>query len=194
MFNVHVKLNFMSNSVYEDELIKGCLRNDPRSQELLYKYYYGYAISLCIRYLGDRDNAAEVMNEAFFKLFSKIQKYDHQKSFRAWLRRILINSCIDFHRNNKKNTYLIAESEHIEDTDANELPLQGLKAEDILKLLSQIPDKYRITFNLYEIEGFSHDEIASMLNIPASTSRSNLTRAKKKLRELLEKNYSYVKF
>jgi RNA polymerase sigma-70 factor (ECF subfamily) len=192
---VHVKNNYsMFNSEYEDDLIRGCLCNNSKSQELLYKHFFGYSMSLCMRYLANRSDALDVMNEAFLKIFSKIQNYDNQKSFKAWIRRILVNCCIDFIRRQKRVILVFNDSSYNDTSDTGDLPVQKLSAEEILALLSQLPDRYRITFNLYEIEGFSHDEIAVMLNIPASTSRSNLTRAKKKLRELIEKKYSYAKF
>ncbi len=166
------------------------MRNDAKSQECLYRHFYGYGMSICLRYAGNKSDAMEILNEAFLKIFTKIQKYDPEKSFRSWIRRILVNCCIDFHRNSQKTTSFV--EPFMAETEEAELPLGHLAAEDILQLLAQLPDRYRLTFNLYEIEGYSHDEIGRMLGIPASTSRSNLTRAKKRLREMIEKNYAYA--
>ena len=169
------------------EIVNACMNGSRKHQELLYRRFYGYAMSVSMRYTVNSDEAAEIVNDAFLKVFSKIEMYDQTKSFRAWLRRILVNTAIDYYRRSQKNvpfsdiSYAATEEA---DTDA----IGALTAEEIYKIVQELPDPYRITFNLFEIEGFSHDEIGKMLGIPEGTSRSNLSRAKIKLRSLVKKH------
>ncbi|MCC5944758.1 MAG: sigma-70 family RNA polymerase sigma factor [Bernardetiaceae bacterium] len=154
---------------------------------MLYKQYYGYAMSVCLRYSNHKEEAAEVLNDSFLKVFNKIHQYDPKKSFRGWLRRILINTSIDYYRRNEKHYYHSdVESAMAEEYDLN--VLDKLSAEDIYKIIQKLPEIYRITFNLYEVEGYSHEEISQKLGVPAGTSRSNLSRAKQKLRELVKQH------
>lgn len=164
------------------------MKAKPKYQEQLYKEFYAYGMKICMRYSYSRDEAAEILNDSFMKVFAKIHLFDEQLSFKAWLRKIVIHTAIDYYRRRKKleNHLEIAEN------DPGHFDLSGidqLQLEDILKLLNELPEIYRMTFNLYEIEGYSHEEIAEMLNIGVSTSRSNLTRAKQKLRALYHKYY-----
>ncbi len=169
------------------ELVNACISGSRKHQELLYKRFYGYAMSVSLRYAVSSDEAEEIVNDGFLKIFSKMEMYDQTKSFRAWLRRIIVNTAIDYFRRSKKNVAFsdisYAASEEA-DTDAVDL----LSAEEIYKIIQELPDPYRITFNLFEVEGFSHEEIAKMLGIPEGTSRSNLSRAKIKLRQLVKKH------
>lgn len=172
--------------VHEEQLINGCINEDPKAQELLYKHYYGYAMSVCLAYSSSRFEATEILNEGFLKVFSKIHTYRAGNSFQAWLRRTMVNTAIDYFRMNKKHRFNVEVNEAItEETDLN--VIDELTAREILDLLQQLPENYRLTFNLYEIEGYSHEEISKILGIPEGTSRSNLTRAKQKLRQLLKK-------
>jgi RNA polymerase sigma-70 factor (ECF subfamily) len=171
----------------ETEIVNACIKGSRKHQELLYKRFYGYAMSVSMRYAGNSDEAAEIVNDSFLKVFGKIETFDQSKPFRAWLRRIVVNTSIDYYRRSKKNvpfsdiSYAASEES---DTDAVDL----LSAEEIYRIVQELPDPYRITFNLYEIEGFSHEEISAKLGIPEGTSRSNLSRAKIKLRQLVKKH------
>ncbi len=175
------------NTDHELSLIKGCIRGKSKYQEELYRYYYGYAMSICLRYAGSREEASEVLNDSFMKIFAKIKQFDAKKSFRAWLRRIIVNTAIDNYRKNKKHSYGMDISSAEGEYEQFNI-LDQLAAEDIYRIVQKLPDKYRLAFNLYEIEGYSHEEIAEQLGIPVGTSRSNLSRAKRKLRELLEQH------
>ncbi|MFD2162910.1 RNA polymerase sigma factor [Paradesertivirga mongoliensis] len=163
------------------DLIRGCKSGDLKSQELLYKQFYGYAMGVGMRYLSNRDDAMEVVNDSFIKAFNGIKFFNENQPFRAWLRRIIVNTAIDCHRKNLKH-------QNQEDIDlvvnhgkAAEA-LENLSAKDILRLLDKLPEIHRTVFNMYELDGFNHDEIADMLNIPVSSSRVYLSRAKDKLR------------
>jgi len=175
------------------EIIAGLSARDDRIQERIYKYYWGYLMGVATRYFKDRNIAREVVNDSFMKAFKTMYDFRHdhhltdfQKTFRAWLAKITVRTALDKIRASKSAlTYV---EDYGEDTIGHVDVEQRLHAEDILKLLHDLPDLHRTVFNLYEIEGFSHDEIAGLLTIPVSSSRTYLTRAKQKLRELYMKS------
>jgi len=172
------------------ELIRRCSEGEPRAQELLYRRYFSFAMSVCIRYTRDQYEAMEIVNDSYMKVLGNIGEFDSSRSFRSWYGRILINSAIDNHRRNAKHT-LNLEINDLDPAEAQEPQVTAeLSANEILSLFDQLPDNYKVTFNLYEIEGYSHEEIGQMLDISTSTSRSNLSRAKKMLRELYNKNFN----
>jgi RNA polymerase sigma-70 factor (ECF subfamily) len=140
-------------------------------------------LSVALIYNNQRNDALEVVDDSFVKVFSEIEKFDTSQPFKGWLRKIVINTSIDrFRRNHRKNLFVDAETQHVQD----ETPtiISHLTAQDILTLLNRLPHIHKIVFSLYEVEGFSHEEIAKQLNIPESSSRVYLTRARKQLREL----------
>lgn len=170
------------------QLIHGCLSGKSRCQELLYRRFFSFAMSICIRYAKTTDDAMEVVNDSYLKMFENLKNFDKSKPFKSWFARILVNTAIDDFRKSKKFNANITVDE-ILDTDSREPTInEELNAEDIISLFSQLPDNLRITFNLHEIEGYSHEEIAEMLGIETSSSRANLTRAKSMLRNLYSKN------
>lgn len=178
-----------------DEIIQGCIQKNEKSQEMLYKRFFGYALSVAMIHCKNRDNALEIVNDSFVKIFKEIGKFDPSKSLKSWLRKIVINTSIDdFRRNSKKILFSDEETILVPDNTAN--IVTQLTAQDILGLLNHLPDIQRIVFSLYEIEGFKHDEISALLNIPENSSRVYLTRAKKKLRELFQMYFktNYEKF
>ena len=182
----------MANQIEEidNKLLKACKKGKIKSQEMLYKQFYAYGMSISLRYAYNRDEAAEVLNDSFLKVFENIHKYNQKQSFKAWLRKIIINTAIDYYRKNKKHHELM----DIE-TTGTELSdyslIEQFEIEDLQILLNELPENYRLTFNLYEIEGYNHDEISKLLNIAKGTSRSNLTRAKVMLRAAFEKHYKH---
>ncbi len=172
--------------ITEERLIQQCKNGDLKHLEVLYKHFYGYAMGVGLRYSYNRDDAQEVVNDAFIKAFGALQYYDMAKPFKAWLRAIVVNTAIDKQRKEKKHQW----GSDIETAVQLESPfnaIEQLNVDDILKLLALLPDMHRTVFNLYEIDGYKHDEIGEMLGIPASSSRVYLTRAKDKLREMLNK-------
>jgi len=174
------------------ELIRRCLEGEVRTQELLYRRYFSFAMSVAIRFTCDDGEAMEIVNDSFMKVLDKISEFDTTRSFRAWYRRILVNSAIDNYRRNARHSSHIQISE-IEATEEQEPEIYAeLTADDILSLFGQLSENLRVTFNLFEIEGYSHNEIGQMLGITASSSRSNLARAKKVLRELYINNFNLV--
>lgn len=164
-------------------IIQGCIKKNEKFQELLFKKFFGYALSVALIYNHHRSDALEVVNDSFVKVFSKIGKYDTSKPFQGWLRKIVINTSIDkLRRNSKDHQFVEADKYPIED----ETPtiLSHLEVQDIIEILNKLPHFHKTVFCLYEIEGYSHDEIAEQLGIPSSSSRVYLTRAKQQLREL----------
>ncbi|MGF1533065.1 MAG: RNA polymerase sigma factor [Bernardetiaceae bacterium] len=158
---------------------------DLKAQEEFYKRYYAYGMSICLRYSRSREEAQEVLNDAFFKIFTKAQMYSYHQSVQAWLRRIFINSAIDYYRRQKKH-YHHLNVEDIKEEGADPQAIDLLSVKEIYALVQTLPDIFRLTFNLYQVEGYSHEEISQMLDIPVGTSRSNLSRAKRKLRQMIQ--------
>jgi len=167
-----------------NKVVKGCSRGNLKAQEDLFKQYWGYVMCIALRFSSCRDNAMEITNDSFLKIFSKITSHQVDKEFKAWVRKIVINTAIDYYRRDKKNSIEIS-IEAAYNELADESVIDNLNAEEIIKLINSLPLKYRYTFSLFEIEGFSHEEIAMQLGITASTSRSNLTRAKEMLRQMI---------
>jgi len=143
-------------------------------------------MGICLRYAGNRDEAAEVMNQGFFKVFTHIERYDMARPFKAWLGKIMMNASIDFYRANLKMAYTedLDKAEQMSDGDMVD---KNLNYEDLLVMVQQLPQAYRTVFNLFAIEGYSHDEIAAMLNINSGTSKSNLHKARQKLKQMILK-------
>jgi RNA polymerase sigma factor (sigma-70 family) len=169
--------------IAEDELITQCKSGSLKYQELLYKQFYGYAMGIGLRYSLNRDDALEVVNDAFIKVFNAINNFNSDKPFKAWLRTILVNTAIDRRRKDLKFQLNVELENATLVSGAN--VIENLNAQDILKLMKQLPPIQLTIFNLYEIDGYSHDEIGQILSIPVSSSRVYLSRAKEKLRSVL---------
>ena len=176
-------------------LIKGCMKGDRESQKMLYKHYYGYAMSVCVRYAHSMEEAQEIMNDGFLKVFTKINQYDPNRSFKGWLRRIMINTAIDYFRSNK-NHYHHHEIELAEGEQEKEDILRDLSYNEIIALVQRLSPGYRTVFSLYVIEGYTHEEISEKLNINVGTSKSNLSKARANLRSMLAKydKEAYAKY
>ncbi len=176
-----------------EEIVAGCKKNNNNCKELIYKTYYGYLMGVVIRYVRDEDDAQELVNDSFIKIFKNIAQFDwpekpeeHQASFKSWIAKITSRTAIDHLRTKKGHIYVseLAEEYHpVENINV----IAELNLKDILNLLKQLPETHCLVFNMYEIEGFSHYEIAQLLKITESASRVYLTRAKNKLRELYSK-------
>lgn len=170
--------------IAEDELVKQCKSGSLKHQELLYKQFYGYAMGISLRYCLNRDDAMEVVNDAFIKAFNSMKSYDISKPFKAWLRTIVVNTSIDRRRKDLKlllNTDL-DDADHL---TVRVSAIDDLNAQDIIGMMQGLPPIQLTIFNLYEIDGYNHDEIAEILSIPASSSRVYLSRAKEKLRRAI---------
>jgi RNA polymerase sigma factor (sigma-70 family) len=167
-------------------LIRGCLKNDRRAQEELYKRYYPAMMALCLRYVREYSDAAEVLNDAWLKVFKKLNRYDAGKaSLYTWMRKIVINTALDSLRKQKlirdrEMRTLIEEEPGIE----NEA-IAKLSGDELLGLIRQLPVTTRLVFNLYSIDGFSHREVALLLRISEGTSRWHLSDARRQLRLII---------
>jgi RNA polymerase sigma factor (sigma-70 family) len=179
---------------YSDlDLVKGCAGGDRRSQEILYKRYFSFAMSICIRYTRDENEAMEIVNDSYMKVMEGLSDYDSSRPFKPWYGKVLVNTAIDNYRKNlKHNDHLSIDTITETEERAPEIEAE-LSVNDILTLYRHLPVNYKITFNLFEIEGYSHEEIGKMLGVTSSTSRSTLTRTKKMLRELYNKHIISVK-
>jgi len=167
----------------EEEIVSQCKTGSLKYQEMLYKHFYSYAMGISLRYSLNRDDALEVVNDAFIKVFNAINNYNSDKPFKAWLRTIVVNTAIDRRRKDLKFQLNVDLDYAAPAINAN--AVESLDAQDILKLMKELPPVQVSIFNLYEIDGYSHDEIAGLLNIPVSSSRVYLSRAKEKLRSML---------
>ncbi|MEB0261451.1 MULTISPECIES: RNA polymerase sigma factor [unclassified Mucilaginibacter] len=172
------------HGITEDEIVSKCKSGSIKHQELLYKQFYGYAMGVSMRYSLNQDDALEVANDAFIKVFNNIGTYNANKPFRAWLRTIVVNTAIDRRRKEIKHQANL-DIEDAYNVGSNATAIDTLNAQDILKLMKQLPQIQLTIFNMYEIDGYNHDEIGKILNLPASSSRVYLSRAKDKLRQLL---------
>jgi RNA polymerase sigma factor (sigma-70 family) len=173
----------------EKELIARCQQQDRVAQKWLYDRYAAKMFSVCRRYIPRREDAEDVLIEAFFKIFENINVFRSVGSFEGWMRRIVVNEALMFLRKNK----LLTVEPDAADLNTLEMSVsigveQQLAVQDILKLLEKLPTGYRTIFNLYVIEGFKHQEIADMLHISINTSKSQLILAKEKLRKMMS-NY-----
>jgi RNA polymerase sigma-70 factor (ECF subfamily) len=172
----------------DSDLVKRCAGGDVRSQEFLYRRYFSFAMSICIRYTRDEGEAMEVVNDSYMKVLDRLQEFDHSRPFKSWYGKILVNTAIDNYRRNLKNNGYVS-IDTVNETGESDPEIETeLSVNDILTLYSYLPANYRMTFNLFEIEGYSHEEIGQMLGVTASTSRANLARAKKMLRELYNRH------
>ncbi|HEX6224924.1 MAG TPA: sigma-70 family RNA polymerase sigma factor [Chryseolinea sp.] len=169
----------------EDELIKGCLRREPHAQRLLYDTYSSKMYAICYRYLKDSMQAEDVLVTSFTKVFEKIGQFKSEGSFEGWIRRIVVNEALTCLRKNR-SMYLETELDQV-DYDPNYSNLHDhLEAEDLLRLVKELPAGYRIVFNMYAIDGYSHKEIAESLGISENTSKSQLSRARIYLQKQLK--------
>lgn len=173
------------------EHIRGCALNKRESQKIIYSSFYGYAISICHRYTSQEEDAIEILNDGFLKVFIEIYRYkpayaDTVNSFKGWLRKIMIYTAIDHFRKNHRHHVVSALNEtYMHVPAAHEDALDKISYEEIMGAVKFLTPGYRTVFNLFVIEGFSHDEIARELGISTGTSKSNLAKARKQLQKIL---------
>ena len=167
-------------------LIKGCQKNDRKAQEQVYSRFYGAMITLCLRYTKNEEDAVEVLNNGFLKVFTKIDRYDPAKgSFYTWIRTVVVNSAIDFIRSKRLSAEVMAPLNGEEAPIENEA-IQKLAADELLTMIRSLPPTTQLVFNLYVLEGFDHKEIASLLGISDGTSRWHLSEARRILKQHIQ--------
>jgi RNA polymerase sigma-70 factor (ECF subfamily) len=190
----------MPSSVSEDkqiqQLIQGCLSGDRRSQQAVYKLLYGKMKAVCLRYTKDSDQAMDVLQEGFIKVFQNMERYTGVGSFEGWVRRIMVNLSIDRFRK-QKNDFLLLNGnmspedfeDEIEDEEDESAVDYDFKPSQIIEAMQQLSPAYRTVFNLYVFENYTHQDIADSLGISVGTSKSNYAKAKRNMKKILLKNF-----
>lgn len=169
----------------EEALLKGCLNNDPVAQRELYNKYSAKMLAVCYRYAHNREDAEDMLQEGFIKVFLQIHTFENRGAFEGWIRRIIVHTCINILKKNKKF------NESVDIIHANSIQVREdsvssiVQAKQVVECIRMLPIGYRTVLNLYAVEGFSHREIAQMLDVEDSTSRSQYTRAKNMLEDIL---------
>lgn len=171
----------------EQALIKDCLKGNPIAQRKLFEKFAPKMMSVCLRYMKDGQEAEDVLQDGFIKIFQKLNAYENTGSLEGWIRRIIVNTALDQLRRNSKFGYTDDVNEVGYKIENNDFTVEGLMAQDLMKLISQMPEGYKVIFNMFAIEGYSHKEIADLLGITENTSKSQYSRARAHLREKLEK-------
>jgi RNA polymerase sigma-70 factor (ECF subfamily) len=178
----------------DDQIIDGCMAGKRKSFSLLYKKYASVMLGVCMRYCKNRIDAEDVMQDGFLKVFSQVHKFRREGSFEGWIKRIMINAAIDNYQSNLRLSF-IQDSTHLHEhaelidaaEDDDDLPeALSISKQKLMVMIQQLPDGYRMVFNLYAIEGFGHKDIAAMLGITESTSKTQLLKARKVLRKKIE--------
>jgi len=167
-----------------EQLIKKCINQDAKAQSQLYKQYASKLFSLCLKYSKNYAEAEDNLHDAFITVFSKIDQYKNKGSFEGWLKRIAINTSLQRYRENV-GVFDIVNEGNIEDVtvDIND---EDVNIDFLLQIIQELPDRYRLVFNLYVLDGYSHVEISELINISTGTSKSNLARARMILKEKIE--------
>ncbi|HOO10295.1 MAG TPA: sigma-70 family RNA polymerase sigma factor [Cyclobacteriaceae bacterium] len=177
-------MGFQIYSAKESDWIEGCKRQDARAQESVYAHLSGRMYALCCRYVPSKMEAEDVLVMAFAKVFEKIDQFKAEGSFEGWVRKIVVNESLSYLRKNK-SMYVETEIETVDKRPDFRLLENHLEADDLLKMVGDLPAGYRMVFNLYAIDGYSHKEIAEQLGISENTSKSQLSRARAWLQKKL---------
>lgn len=167
-----------------NQLIKNCIKQDAQAQSQLYKQYASKLFSLCLKYSKNYAEAEDNLHDAFITIFNKIEQYNNKGSFEGWLKRITINTALQRYRKDV-GVYDIINEDNIEDVsvDFND---DDVSIEYLLEIIQELPDRYRLVFNLYVLDGYSHVEISELIHISTGTSKSNLSRARLILKEKIQ--------
>lgn len=184
----------LNNKKLTEKLVHGCIRGDRSCQKKFYQTFYSKMLTVCARYARDKDEAQDLLHDGYIKVFTKLNQFEFKGSLEGWVRRIIVNNAIDYIRN--KGDYVVFSIDEknydsLGDDNSADIELQNitkLKAEAIIELIQMLSPAYKTVFNLYVMENYSHKEIADELNISVGSSKSNLAKAKMKLRELYLEN------
>lgn len=169
------------------DILKGCLKRDRASQRNLYEAFFGYAMSIAIRYCDDRDQAVAVVHDAFLIVYRKLDKYDSSQPFKPWFRVIVVRSALDYLRKQRKHSVLVELEDHTP-VHQREDTLSRIGYKELTAMVHKLTEGYRTVFNLYVIDGFKHEEIADQLGITIGTSKSNLFKARVHLRRMINES------
>jgi RNA polymerase sigma factor (sigma-70 family) len=189
----------LTNKDEVEKLVKACIKGDRKSQNILYKTFYSKMLGICMRYANNHSEAQDLFHDGFIKVFSKLKSFENKGSLEGWIRRIIVNNAVDYVRTKSFHIEYDDDSklgglqeEEVKDFDFDPEKDLKLKAELLLELIQELAPAYRTVFNLFVIDQYSHKEIAEKLNITVGTSKSNLSKAKLKLRELFNKNINKI--
>jgi RNA polymerase sigma factor (sigma-70 family) len=171
----------------EEELIKGCLKRDRSAQQQLFDQYSSKMYGICYRYVKHAMEAEDILVTAFTKIFERIDQFKGEGSFEGWIRRIMVNEALTYLRKSRA-MYLETDLEQADREPDYDKLSDHLEAEDLLKMIQELPAGYRLVFNMYAIDGYSHKEIAEQLGISENTSKSQLSRARVYLQKVLAEN------
>ena len=174
-----------NHTISESDLLKGCLEGNRRMQEELYSRFSPKMYAVCLRYAGNAEEAEDILQEGFIKIFKKLDSFRSEGSFEGWIRRVFVNTAIEHFR---RKRYLMPVTEKEENTIEGKYlsVLDDLAARDIMALVQDLSPGYRTVFNLYVVEGYTHKEIADMMGISEGTSKSQLSRAKVILKDMVK--------
>jgi RNA polymerase sigma factor (sigma-70 family) len=175
----------------EEELVKGCLRRDRNAQQQLFDLYSAKMYGLCYRYVRHAMEAEDILVTAFTKVFERIAQFKGEGSFEGWIRRIMVNEALTYLRKSRP-MYLETDLEQADREPDYDRLGDHLEAEDLMKMIQELPAGYRLVFNMYAIDGYSHKEIAEQLGISENTSKSQLSRARVYLQKILAENDSHA--
>ncbi|MFI2741764.1 RNA polymerase sigma factor [Zhouia sp. PK063] len=170
-----------------NQLIQACKSKNRKGQEQLYNLYAPKLYSVCLKYSRNKTEADDNLQDSFITIYSKIDQYKHKGSFEGWMRRITVNTVLQKYRN--EGVFNLNQETQIEDVTVD-IEDEDISLDYLLNLIQELPDRYRLTFNLYVLDGYSHKEIAKMLHISDGTSKSNLARARMILKDKIEKDLS----
>jgi RNA polymerase sigma-70 factor (ECF subfamily) len=170
----------------ERDLIEACIAKERWAQKQLYEDNYSLLMGVCLRYSGSQDDAMDILHEGFIKILTNLSRYQPGTSLVAWMRRIIVNTAIDYYRmQSRRRTDDLETAFHVQSHDPD--ALSRLTVQEIIRCIQQLSPAYRSVFNLYVIDGYSHSEIADMMSIAIGTSKSNLSRARALLKKSLKK-------
>jgi len=171
--------------INEKELVKACLNNDSAAQKALYKLFASKMLGVCLRYTTNKMEAEDVLQDGFIKVFKYLSEYKFNGSLEGWVRKIMVNTALNNYKSNLKRSFHVDINEIHESMITTDIRSENLSEKDLLKLIQELPDGYRMVFNLYAIEGYSHKEIGDKLGISENTSKSQLSRARVALQNKL---------
>lgn len=170
---------------YVRKLVQGCIEGNVKSQKELYSTFANKMYAICLRYSGNPDDAKDLLQDGFVKIFNNLSGFEFKGSFEGWMKRIFVNTSIEFLRKRSRMGFTLDVTE-VETGGYKDKGFKRLEVQDIMRYINQMPDGYRTVFNLYVIEGYAHREIAEMLDISEGTSKSQLSKARSMMRKLLE--------
>ena len=187
----------MENRAELEKIVDGCVKGKRKYQKQLFEMFYGKMMGVCMRYAKDRDEAQDMVQNGFIKIFKKLDVYNFEGSLEGWIRRIMVNTAIDQIRKNKRDPFAIEDDHRVQNIE-EDIPFSEedeqhikIKAEAAIEAISKLSPAYRTVFNMYVIEGYTHKEIAEYLGISEGTSKSNLAKAKQKLKAELSIKFEH---